>query len=315
MPVPAAGKPCPDLLRLVRRMSVHHQVHVRPVRHRRLDLLEEAEETRRAMAPEALADHRTGGDVERGERRCRAVAGMVAGPPLGHARRHRQDRLRPVRRPDPRLPAGARDDGAVRRSQSEPRDVLHLAGEGGSVDSLNVPLRCGFRPKADRIRCTVVCDTPVFPAMLRTDRCVAPFGIVSGVRPATSATLSSAAMRGRPERCSSGRPGMRFPARRRRHLPSLCSCTPIRPAICLLRSPSAHGRMILQRSDRDLGALCLRTCASRNPRSSPLGTTSTALPLVEPPPVDVTCRFDGNYRYGRLGPVDNHVAATTPLTR
>ena len=71
------------------------------------------------------------------------------------------------------------------------------------------------------------------------------------------------------------RPSMRFSANCLRHLPTVCSCTPIRPAISLLQSPSAQGRMILQRSDSDLGTLCLRTCASMNSCSSSLSATST----------------------------------------
>ncbi|MDE0208848.1 MAG: hypothetical protein OXJ64_03095, partial [Boseongicola sp.] len=38
--------------------------------------------------------------------------------------------------------------------------------------------------------------------------------------------------------------------------------------------------MILQRSDIDPGALCVRTSASRNLRSSPPRATCTALPFV-----------------------------------
>ena len=81
--MPAAGKPVPDLLRLVRRVVVHHQMYVQPFGYPRLDLLEEGKELRGAVAPTALPDHRPGGDVERGEERCRAVADVVVGFPLG----------------------------------------------------------------------------------------------------------------------------------------------------------------------------------------------------------------------------------------
>ena len=96
---------------------------------------------------------------------------------------------------------------------------------------MNVSLRCGFRLNADQIRCTVVCDTPVLSAMLRTDQCVASFGIVVSVRSTTSATLSSVTVRGRPDLYSSERPSMRFSANRLRHFPTVCSCTPVRRAI------------------------------------------------------------------------------------
>ena len=79
MPVPAAGKPFPDLLRLVRRAVVHHQVRVQPFWRRRLDLLEDGKELRGAAAPAALPDHRAGG----GEERCRAAEGAFTGSPPG----------------------------------------------------------------------------------------------------------------------------------------------------------------------------------------------------------------------------------------
>ncbi len=176
-----------------------------------------------------------------------------------------------------------------------------LSTNSGSVESLNVSLRCGFRLNADQIRCTVMCERPVLSAMLRVDQCVASFGIVVSVRLTTSATLSSVTVRGRPDRYSSERPSMRFSANRLRHLPTVCSCTLVRSANSLFRSPSAQRRMILQRSDSDLGALCFQTCASRNARSSSFSTTSTASPLIEPPPAGVIRRLVSNYRYRRLG--------------
>lgn len=65
---------------------------------------------------------------------------------------------------------------------------------------------------------------------------------------------------------------------------------------------SAQSGMILQQSDSDLGALCLlRTRVSGNPRFPSLSTTFTALPLNEPPPVEIVRRFDGNHCCGRRG--------------
>ncbi len=116
VPVLAVGKPVPDLLRLVCRVVVHHQMHVQPFGHCRLDLPEEGKELLGAVTPAALPDHRPGGDVERGEERCRAVADVVAGSPLGRPRRHWQDRLRPVQSLDLRLLVDAQDDRAVRRA-------------------------------------------------------------------------------------------------------------------------------------------------------------------------------------------------------
>ncbi len=113
--------------------------------------------------------------------------GLSARPP----RFHRQDRLGPVQDLELRLLAHPQDNRTVRRGHVEPHDVLHLVDYSGPVNSLNVSPRCSFRQNADQIRCTVVCDTQVVSAMLRTDQCVASFRIVLSIRSLTSATLSS----------------------------------------------------------------------------------------------------------------------------
>ena len=63
-----------------------------------------------------------------------------------------------------------------------------LSTNSGSVESLNVSLRCGCRPKAAQIRRMVVCDRPVAAAIERIDQWVASFGVVFSVRSITSAT-------------------------------------------------------------------------------------------------------------------------------
>lgn len=63
-----------------------------------------------------------------------------------------------------------------------------MSTNSGSVDSVNVSLRCGFRLNENQIQCTVACYTPIFSAMLRTDQCVVSFSVVFSVPSTTSAT-------------------------------------------------------------------------------------------------------------------------------
>ena len=66
-----------------------------------------------------------------------------------------------------------------------------LLTNSGSLDSLKVSTRCGCRPKAPQMRCTVVTETPVARAIERRLQWVAFSGTVSSVRVTTSAILSS----------------------------------------------------------------------------------------------------------------------------
>ena len=72
-----------DRRRFVGGVVVHDDVDIEPVRDIGIDLLEEVEELGCPVALVTLADHEAGGHVERGEQRCRAVADIVMGPPLG----------------------------------------------------------------------------------------------------------------------------------------------------------------------------------------------------------------------------------------
>ncbi len=61
----------------------------------------------------------------------------------------------------------------------------------GSVESLNVSPRCGFKPRAVQIPCTCAGDTPDFAAIDRTDHCVAPAGLENCVNSTISAIFDS----------------------------------------------------------------------------------------------------------------------------
>ena len=73
----------------------------------------------------------------------------------------------------------------------------------GSVESLKVSMRCGCRPKARQMRCTVEGAWPISLAMVRRLQCVRPFGRVSSVLRIVLAISSSPISRGAPGRGSS----------------------------------------------------------------------------------------------------------------
>ena len=124
-----------------------------------------------------------------------------------------------------------------------------LSTNSGSLESLKVFERCGCTLKAAHIRRIVVCDSPLSRAIERIDQWVASAGVVSSVRSITSATCSSVSVRGRPGRGSSDSPSMRSFKKRRRHLPTVCSCTPSSAATALFVRPSAQRRIMRQRSE------------------------------------------------------------------
>ena len=137
------------------------------------------------------------------------------------------------------------------------------------------------------MRQIVVCESPVSPAIDRSDQWVASAGLVASVRSITSATLLSSMVRGRPGRGSSDSPSMRSVRKRRRHLPTVCALTPISAATALLLSPSAQRRIMRQRSDIERATRWRRTCASRNDRSPAL-RPSAAIGRPIPRGIEIT---------------------------
>src|SRR3546814_18568214 len=91
MPMRAACEPGLGLWRLVGRIVVHHEVDVWPLGDRGVDSLEEVEELGCPMALVAFPDPGAGGNVERGEQGCRAIADVGMGAPLRNPRRHGQE--------------------------------------------------------------------------------------------------------------------------------------------------------------------------------------------------------------------------------
>ena len=236
---------------LVSGVIVHDDVDVQPLRDTPVDLLQEVEELPGPVASVALADDAARGDVEGCEERGRAVTLVVVCAALGHARQHRQDRLCAIECLDLALFIDTEHQRAVRRRQIEAYDVADLVHEqriAGELEGLRaVRLHAEGRPYPPdrRVR------QPALRAIERSDQWVASAGVVSSVRSMTAATFSSESVRGRPGRGSSDSPSMRSFRKRRRHLPTVCSCTPISGATALLVRPSAQRRIMRQRSDSE----------------------------------------------------------------
>lgn len=81
--------------------------------------------------------------------RCRPVAGVIVAPPLRLTGSHRRHRLAAVECLILGFFVNAEHDEHARRVHNAARQhPLPLATKSGSVKGLNVPCRCGFRPKA-----------------------------------------------------------------------------------------------------------------------------------------------------------------------
>ena len=77
----------------------------------------------------AQSEHLSGGDVQGGEQRRRAVPNVVVGVAFGVAEAHRQRRLGAVERLNLRLFVHAQDYRVVGRVEVQPDDVAHLLDE------------------------------------------------------------------------------------------------------------------------------------------------------------------------------------------
>ena len=135
-----------------------------------------------------LDDHRPVGGVQRREQAGDAVADVVVGAPLGHARHHRQHRLGPVQRLDLGLLVDPQHDRALGRVEVQPDDVGTFSTNSGSLDSLNVSARCGLSSNARQIRPIVDSTARTASAIDARDQCVAFAGVDSRVATTTSST-------------------------------------------------------------------------------------------------------------------------------
>ncbi len=133
------GQPGLDRRGLVRGVVVADQMHVQFGGHGLVDRDEELLELGGTVFAVQLADHRAVGDVERGEQTGDAVADVVVGAPLGHARHHRQHGLGPVQCLDLTLLVHAqhhRPFGRIVVQANDIHDLLHEHRISGELECL-----------------------------------------------------------------------------------------------------------------------------------------------------------------------------------
>ena len=166
------------------------------------------------MSPHALADDLAGGDVERGEQRRRAVALVVVRHRSGAALLHRQARLRAVERLDLALLVDRETPAPCPADRDRGRRCpVTFSTNCLSFDSLKVFARCGFRPCAAQMRCTLAWLRPTALASLRADQCVPAGGFSCSVISTTR--LIIAASKASFDQAASHRvAALRCPARR-----------------------------------------------------------------------------------------------------
>src|SRR5574340_742423 len=116
----------------------------------------------------------------------------------------------------------------------------------GSADSLNVSVRCGCRPKARQMRCTVLRLTPLVCAMARVLQWVAWVGVVSRVWVTIRSTAASVTVRGAPGRGSSNSPSRRWVTKRCRHLQTVCGGVSTASRFLVRSSSTSTGLSVVQ---------------------------------------------------------------------
>ena len=168
---------------------VADQVHVQVGGDLAVDLGQELLELDGAVPAVQAGDHGAVGGVERGEQAGGAVADVVVGAFLGHARHHRERRLRPGQGLDLGLLVHAQHDRGLGRVQVEPDDVVDLLHEQRVVGQLEpvgaVRLELERLPDPPDRRLATV---PLRSAIFARDQCVAFSGVDSSVATTTSST-------------------------------------------------------------------------------------------------------------------------------
>jgi len=123
--------------------------------------IQEANELLMSVALNIAGEDRAGEDVESGEQRRRSVALVVMGHRAGAALFHGHTRLGPVERLHLALLIDGQDDGVGRRADIKADDTDKLSANARSFESLNARQRCGARPCAFHIFCTVETARPI----------------------------------------------------------------------------------------------------------------------------------------------------------
>src|SRR5215211_597916 len=147
----------------------------------------------------------------------------------------------------------------------------------GSFDSLNVFRRCGLRPCASQIRCTVAALTPCALAIERQLQCVCPGGFVCVVA-CTICLIFAAEIAGLRPRPGFVSVNAAVPpsSNRRRHRITVGRLTPSLRAISLFDSPAAAASTIRARK----ATLCGLFCAATQRPSSARCSTERAVAAI-----------------------------------
>lgn len=180
-PARMAGEPLTDLFVLMGGVVVENDVDHLAGRHVALDGVEAErgatlafrDERLMPVALHALAEHGAIKNVERNKQCSRAVTDIVMGHCPAFIRLERQTRLGAIQGLNlmgllvDRLYQTVR-----RRIDIKADDVMALFGERGSLERLNVLIRCGCGSCSAQIRCAVPCETPAALAKACPIQCV-----------------------------------------------------------------------------------------------------------------------------------------------
>src|SRR5215467_8733394 len=119
-------QPISNLVDLVRTVVIHDEMHVHPRGKVFFDLVEKPQELLMPVSSVASADRDAGSYVHRRKQRRNAMSLVIMRLARGHARRHRQNRFRPIERQDLALLIHTQHNGAVRRVQVQAHDISHF---------------------------------------------------------------------------------------------------------------------------------------------------------------------------------------------
>ena len=124
-----AREPSLDCGRFVSREVVHDDVDSLVGRDVLIDRSQELEKLLGSVSGTTASDHAPGLDIQRGEKRQRAVSRIGWRPPRGRSRQHRQQGLRPIEGLYLRLLVDAENHGVVWGLHVKPDDISELLGE------------------------------------------------------------------------------------------------------------------------------------------------------------------------------------------
>ena len=151
----------------------------------------------------------------------------------------------------------------------------------GSVESLNVSTRCGWRLKAFQMVFTLEREMPLAASIDRRLQCVASGGFSWSVLRTTSAIISCVIFFFTPGRGASRRPAMRCLRNRLRHLSTVCSRMPSSsPISAYVMSSRSSNRITRHRLASACGVLGRRATRSSSALSTLLSANGVRVLIV-----------------------------------